>query len=438
MVDVQSNPDSEGAASVILDPDPQVRSDIMARLEEALDLLAADDKDAAWDICDKLLDRTDIPVHAGSKIALVVERLGKKELADRLKASILENIRQVKDRLLDPERALMPAAEALSELGQDEEAEALCRQALEIAPSNLTAATGLVTYLTRRDRHDEAWDTAVGFLDRNQQNEFDVAIHFSMVFGYQNQLERAKQLLERATATCKTKPQRAKLEHFMASFGMTNKELDQHGMAVDLFDDFAESYDQQLQILQNNGPSIIFTALEELQLPKTQTWRVMDAGCGTGLCAGFLREYAKELHGVDLSVKMLEVSRNKGQYDFLARTDLSVPETFPEGKFDLIVCADVLVYFGPLRTVLSNFFKALQPGGLLVFTVETLVSEDTKTGFKLLNSARHAHSDEYLLETLKDTGFPNPKLMQHARLRNEMGRPVLGTVVAVQKPALVF
>lgn len=77
----------------------------------------------------------------------------------------------------------------------------------------------------------------------------------------------------------------------------------------------------------------------------------LDADCGTGLCAAFLRPYAKELHGVDLSVNILEISHKKGGYDFLARTDLSEIVTFPHGKFDMIVCADVQVYFGTLVAV---------------------------------------------------------------------------------------
>jgi hypothetical protein len=41
-------------------------------------------------------------------------------------------------------------------------------------------------------------------------------------------------------------------------------------------------------------------------------------------------------------------------------------------------------------------------------------------------------------QTLQAVGFSKPRLMKHARLRNEFGLPVLGTVFAVQKPALVF
>ena len=37
--------------------------------------------------------------------------------------------------------------------------------------------------------------------------------------------------------------------------------------------------------------------------------RVLDAGCGTGLCGPLLRPYAKRLVGVDLSSGMLERAR---------------------------------------------------------------------------------------------------------------------------------
>jgi predicted TPR repeat methyltransferase len=71
-------------------------------------------------------------------------------------------------------------------------------------------------------------------------------------------------------------------------------------------------------------------------------------------------------------------------------------------------------------------------------TVEDEGDETVKTGFKLYPSGRYKHSDTYIEQTVREVGFPKPKLFKHARLRNEFGAPVLGTVFAVQKPALVF
>ena len=187
--------------------------------------------------------------------------------------------------------------------------------------------------------------------------------------------------LDKAQALSTTSIQRAKINHMRAANDGKATELDQHGMAVGILDSFAENYDAQLEKIKNNGPSMVYTALVELGLPKTQTRRILDAGCGTGRCAGCLRDYAKEIVGADLSTGMLEKAREKAVYDFLSRTDLSIPATYPDGSFDMIICADVLVYFGALKTVFDNFQSKLNPGGWLVFTVETEQDDDQKPGF---------------------------------------------------------
>merc|ERR1712232_817525 len=45
-------------------------------------------------------------------------------------------------------------------------------------------------------------------------------------------------------------------------------------------------------------------------------------------------------------------------------------KTFPKEAVDLIVCADVLCYFGDLKQVLQEFSDRLAVGGDLIFTTE--------------------------------------------------------------------
>lgn len=428
---------AEQATNVVLEIDDAEVAKVIGRIEEARALIDAGETDAAMALCKDILKTPGVPLNTAVKVGLLIRDLGQAEIAESVFVNAYEKIRSVMDRLDDPERALLPAAEALADLGRYDEAEVLCRKAIDAAPNNLTVAVGYAAFLVHRDRLEEALAITERYCDLTD-SKFNGAIHFAMIFDHLNCDDAARACLERAKKHCKSKTQRAKLDFFLASKGMKKTAEDQHGMAVELFDGFAENYDTQLDKLENNGPSMVFTALEDLNLPKTRSRRILDAGCGTGLCAGFLRPYAKELHGIDLSVKMLEISRKKGGYDFLARTDLSEIVTYPEGKFDMIVCADVLVYFGPLITVLRNFSSILKPGGWLLLTVEFENNPAVTTGFKLYPSGRHKHTNDYLQKTLAEAGFPKPKMLKHARLRNELGAPIFGTLIAVQKPALVF
>ncbi|MGL4320018.1 MAG: class I SAM-dependent DNA methyltransferase, partial [Paracoccaceae bacterium] len=205
----------------------------------------------------------------------------------------------------------------------------------------------------------------------------------------------------------------------------------QAAMTIEMFERFAPTYDEKLEKLGNRGPDTIARMLTDLNLPQKRQLAVLDAGCGTGLCGPFLRPYAKRLVGVDLSPAMLAKARARKLFHKLERCDLGSIGTYPSGPFDLLISADVLVYFGDLAQVFANFGTVMRPGGWLLFTVE-----GTDKGWHLAPSGRHKHSLPYLEEVLRKAGFGKPRLVEHSDLRHEFGKPVPGIGVAVQKLAL--
>ena len=406
---------------------------IEADLEAARDLLVDGQRQAALDRCMEILNRETLPITSACTLSVLMRDLGQVQAAEHIRSIVLDGLRRAEPSAAQTPDALLHRAELYSDLEAFDDAEALCRRVVETAPEDIRGVNALASFLTFRNRPGEARAAAEAFCDRNGE-VFETFIYFVTIFGHLNARDTVLHFLDRADRCCETATQRARLDYLRAANGLDVDRLDQPGMAVAVFDSFADSYDARLSRIENNGPSLVLTALRELGLARIQTRRVLDAGCGTGLCAGFLRDYAREIVGVDLSVKMLEAAQVKKLYDGLARTDLSAPETYPEGRFDLIVCADVLVYFGALDRVLANFDRVLTPGGWLLLTVETEAETEDGPGFTLYPSGRYKHSDRYLLDTLAKAGFPEPALLEHARLRNEMSRPVLGTALAVQKP----
>jgi predicted TPR repeat methyltransferase len=420
---------------IVRDPDAETMVQINSDLERASDLAAQGSRDEALDLCIKVLGRENLPARSAASLSLIMRQLGQTQTADQIRNVVLQGIHSNLDAIERSVATILPTAEALDDLGAFEEAERLYWRAAEIAPDDPTVVLAVSACLLQRGRTDEAVTFAEAFCVR-VGHPFEILLHFSRFFAHFGACDAAGTFLDHAASQCKTQAQRKQLDFQRAGLGGPVAGVDQHTMAVELFDTFAENYDNKLSTLGNNGPSLILTALEDLALPKTRTRRVLDAGCGTGLCAGFLRPYAQDLVGVDLSVKMLEKAREKGGYDSLARTDLSNAATFPNGTFDMIVCADVLVYFGVQDPLFENFRHVLNPGGWLLATVEDETNDAVKSGFKLYPSGRHKHSDAYLIGALSRAGFPKPRLLEHGRLRNEMASPVLGTVVAVQKSAL--
>jgi predicted TPR repeat methyltransferase len=193
----------------------------------------------------------------------------------------------------------------------------------------------------------------------------------------------------------------------------------------DQFDELADDFENKLSTLEYHAPQLIVDALQPILKQRKAKLRILDTGCGTGLCGALLRPYAKRLIGVDLSPGMLEKARDKGIYDDLVEAELT--EFFQENRncYDLVVSADTLVYFGSLTNVLKGMREALVDDGILAFTVEKL---DEGTDYRLLHTGRYAHALEYLTNQLQQTGF-RALMIEEVNLRSERFRPVMGWLV---------
>jgi predicted TPR repeat methyltransferase len=122
------------------------------------------------------------------------------------------------------------------------------------------------------------------------------------------------------------------------------------------------------------------------------TYDTLDAGCGTGLCGPLLRPLSRALTGVDLSPKMLEPAARKAIYDTLVCEELTAFLLRSPQCFDLVVAADLMIYFGDLTPLFAAAATALRSAGLFAFSTELWTGE----GYRLLPSGRFAHAPHYI------------------------------------------
>jgi predicted TPR repeat methyltransferase len=198
-----------------------------------------------------------------------------------------------------------------------------------------------------------------------------------------------------------------------------------------LFDGFAESFDAVLQGLLYRAPMLIEDAIAQASGPPDRTLDVLDAGCGTGLCAALLRPYARKLIGVDLSPGMLRRAGQTALYDELVCCELTQALWDRPGQVDVIASADTLCYFGALEEAMRAASGALRPNGLLVFTLESIESADAPGGFCLRPLGRYAHTEDYARACLERACL-RPLGVARAHLRLEMRAPVEGWVVTAR------
>ncbi|MDV6033348.1 MAG: tetratricopeptide repeat protein [Phycisphaera sp. RhM] len=197
------------------------------------------------------------------------------------------------------------------------------------------------------------------------------------------------------------------------------------------FDVFASSFDEVLERLDYRAPAQIADALSDVASPQGNM-QVLDAGCGTGLCGEDLRAYAKRLVGIDLSPKMMVKAAARGVYDELIEADLVAYLSEHADQYDLIVSCDTLIYFGALEEAIGAAAKALRPGGMLLFTVESLSDADDVPPYRLNPHGRYSHRQAYLADCINGASL-GVGAIEPVTLRLELKRPVRGFVVTAVK-----
>lgn len=354
------------------------------------------------------------------------------------------------------------------ECGRLRDAERSYRKALECGPQHYNAQNNLAVVLEAQERLEEAFEAYAKLLQ--QAPKFAQGYYLMGMFlrnhaqsrehveesvecfrtAYQlnprnvraleslgmslyalHRLEEAAQVYRDWLAR---EPQHPVPRHMLAACGAAeapSRAADDYVREV--FDAFAESFDEQLlKNLNYRAPQVLAEALGGVLPGVVGALDILDAGCGTGLCAPWLRPYAKQLVGVDLSGGMVDKARTRDGYDVLEVAELTAYLQAHPDTYDVVFSADTLVYFGELRDVLDASHAAMRPRGWLAFTVEAAEGDGDRVD--LSPSGRYQHTRRYVERVLATTGFTHISIATGS-LRKEGGQTVMGWVVLAQRAA---
>lgn len=196
-----------------------------------------------------------------------------------------------------------------------------------------------------------------------------------------------------------------------------------------LFDEYADDF--QTHLVEHLNYQAHNTLLAPLRASDQRFERVLDLGCGTGLCGRLIQAQAGAVDGVDLSAAMVTQARASGAYRRVVHGDLLAFLRESTAPVDLVIAADVFIYVGALDAVFEAVRERLQPGACFAFSVE--LSTDGRE-FKLLPSLRYAHSPAYIDRLAELNGFRVRRSWQ-APLREDQGQPVMGLYVLLEPVA---
>ena len=281
--------------------------------------------------------------------------------------------------------------------GQLAEAEKAYREALSIDPARLHLYPNLAAVLRRRNRLDQAAQVLAQWLHHEPNNPIARHLH--------------------ATCIAEPPPSRAPVEYVRQ-----------------VFDEFAETFDQHLKDLDTQSRQLVEQALTVSRLTVSTPMNILDAGCGSGLCGSLLKPLASTLSGVDLSSQMLERANELGLYDELVEAELVEYLESRPSAFDLIVVADTFGYFGDLQPPLAAARRGLNSRGSLICTIETDEKSPENThGYRLMTTGRYCHTRKYLEDSLEAANLLATDITT-GMLRREAGQPV-SCVVVTARPA---
>jgi len=199
------------------------------------------------------------------------------------------------------------------------------------------------------------------------------------------------------------------------------------GYVTRLFDDYADRFDAHLSRISYRVPDLIRDAVVDIGGSDQPGWRIMDLGCGTGLCGEALRPLAAFLAGADLSPRMIAKSRERNVYDSLVTGCIEDAFEGQEKPFDLVVAGDVFTYVGDLSSAFAESARALRPGGLMAFSIE---HGDGDT-YHLRPTGRYAHSPAYVEDTADSSGLS--VVCRRDVVLREDPEPIQGQIVVLAR-----
>lgn len=111
----------------------------------------------------------------------------------------------------------------------------------------------------------------------------------------------------------------------------------------------------------------ILLALLRRTLPRRESLRILDAGCGTGINLEYLSEFG-DVTGVDFADEAIDFCRRRGNAS-VRQADLTSLTGWADGEWDLVTALDVVEHIDDDHAAVRELVRVTKPGGHFLVTV---------------------------------------------------------------------
>lgn len=151
---------------------------------------------------------------------------------------------------------------------------------------------------------------------------------------------------------------------------MAEEQADKEPIALRAYSSFADRYSALAPTKAHNG---LYERPATLGLlGEVDGLRVLDAGCGPGICSEILARRGASVRGFDVTPAMIDLARGRcrGLDAEFRLGDLEKPlDWLADGSSDKILCALALDYVEDLAPTFREFRRVARPGGVLAFSL---------------------------------------------------------------------
>ena len=331
--------------------------------------------------------------------------------------------------------AYIIAGNAYAELSQKDEAANFLKRASSIAPHSEWVCNSISNLFIKIGNYKQglhhAWRL---FFLKNYQVSVQDHINFGYIM-YEAFDEDHKELVENYIKLWKGHFPEDPIVHHICSALSNTQDIQTSNLDYikNLFDNFASSFDEIITELGYSVPETIAEFLKDsLKTKLFKKQRILDLGCGTGLCTQSLKQYFpnEEYYGVDISEKMLSSAGKKNIFKELYADDITNFLKDNQTPFQTIIAGDVLTYIGDLKPMIKLLIKNINVGGYFCFSISK--NTYSKSEYHLTPSGRFVHNISYVMRQLKHCGFDIIKTEEKV-LRKEGAKDVLGYIILARK-----